>query len=174
MHTQQSKFAGKRRREAADFPGAAVILKQLKDKPKKKRVGFFSTGPPARGNKLTPLTIKNIYKSCTCITFYIGGTVIMNENGSKEIGFVTSGCPSPSLKQNISMGYVETAFAKNGTQVLFGIRKKKVSAKVAKMPFVPAKYYTGKQNTYQCIVCIYIMLISFYGGNSAMVDSVLF
>ena len=41
-------IAGKTRRKTADFPGADVILKQLKEKPLKKRVGFLSAGPPAR------------------------------------------------------------------------------------------------------------------------------
>lgn len=40
---------GKRRRAAADFPGASIILRQLKEKPLTKRVGFTSSGPPARG-----------------------------------------------------------------------------------------------------------------------------
>ena len=48
---------GKRRRRAADFPGANTILKQLKEKPKCKRVGFLSTGPPARGIQF----IQNIF-----------------------------------------------------------------------------------------------------------------
>lgn len=42
-------FPAKRRRAAADFPGSDFILKQIKDKPKEKRVGFLSKGPPARG-----------------------------------------------------------------------------------------------------------------------------
>lgn len=41
---------GKRRRAEADFPGAEVILRQIKEKAKKKRVGLLSKGPPARGN----------------------------------------------------------------------------------------------------------------------------
>lgn len=113
---------GKRRREAEDFPGASVINRQAKAKPTRKRVGFISTGAPARG-----------------------GTVILNETGEKKIGHLTSGCPSPSLKVNISMGYVELPFAKNGTKVKFEIRKKIVDAVVSKMPFVPAKYYFGKK-----------------------------
>jgi aminomethyltransferase len=43
---------GKRRRQNADFPGAKTILDQLKNKPSKKRVGFISKGPPARGIKI--------------------------------------------------------------------------------------------------------------------------
>lgn len=41
-------FPGKRRRVAMDFPGASIILAQIKQKPKKKRVGLTSTGPPIR------------------------------------------------------------------------------------------------------------------------------
>jgi hypothetical protein len=39
-----------RRRAAADFPGAEVILRKLKEKPTKRRVGFLSQGAPARGH----------------------------------------------------------------------------------------------------------------------------
>ena len=40
---------GKRRRAEANFPGADIILRQIKEKPAKKRVGLVSKGPPARG-----------------------------------------------------------------------------------------------------------------------------
>lgn len=40
--------AGKRRRAAMDFPGAAIIMAQVKEKPKRKRVGLTSVGPPIR------------------------------------------------------------------------------------------------------------------------------
>ena len=40
---------GKRRRAQADFPGAEIILRQIKEKAKRKRVGLVSKGPPARG-----------------------------------------------------------------------------------------------------------------------------
>ena len=39
----------KRRREAWDFPGGAVLRTQLQEKPSRRRVGFVSTGPVARG-----------------------------------------------------------------------------------------------------------------------------
>lgn len=42
---------GKRRRAQADFPGAEVILGQIKEKAKRKRVGLVSKGPPARGKE---------------------------------------------------------------------------------------------------------------------------
>ncbi|XP_033744875.1 aminomethyltransferase, mitochondrial-like [Pecten maximus] len=110
---------GKRRRAEANFPGADIILQQIKDKPKSKRVGFLSTGPPARA-----------------------GTVVYDEAGDRILGKLTSGCPSPSLNKNVSMGYIETPYAKNGTNVKFEVRKKLINATVSKMPFVPANYFT--------------------------------
>ena len=45
---------GKRRRvvqnNEEDFPGAEIILRQLKEKPSRKRVGLVSKGPPARSH----------------------------------------------------------------------------------------------------------------------------
>lgn len=58
-------------------------------------------------------------------------------------GEVTSGCPSPCLKQNVAMGYVDVAYAKNGTPIQVEVRKKAVKAVVTKMPFVPTNYYSG-------------------------------
>nr|CAG4648629.1 EOG090X057R [Polyphemus pediculus] len=110
----------KRRRATADFPGAAKILPQLKDTDGRRRVGFISRGPPARSH--TPIYCKE----------------------GNLIGEVTSGCPSPSLGLNVSMGYVDRQFVKGGTDVQFEIRKKMVDAQVAKMPFVATKYYIKK------------------------------
>lgn len=62
---------------------------------------------------------------------------------SSPVGEVTSGCPSPCLKTNVAMGYVDVAFAKNGTAIQVEVRKKAVPATVSKMPFVPTKYYSG-------------------------------
>ncbi|XP_062923895.1 aminomethyltransferase, mitochondrial [Mobula hypostoma] len=111
---------GKRRRAAANFPGAEIVLKQIKEKTRRKRVGLTSTGPPVRQH-----------------------TPILNVDG-KVIGEVTSGCPSPCLKQNIAMGYVDTEYSKSGTPIKVEVRKKIVDAVVTKMPFVPTKYYTVK------------------------------
>jgi aminomethyltransferase len=111
----------KRRRAEANFPGASIILQQLKDKPKRKRVGFLSTGAPARA-----------------------GTAIFDASGEEEIGQITSGCPSPSLKVNVAMGYIQTKYAKLGTDVKLQVRKKMIDASISKMPFVPAKYHMDK------------------------------
>ena len=53
----------------------------------------------------------------------------------KVIGRVTSGTQSPSLQKGIGMGYVETAFAKEGTEIFVKIRDNKVKAVVVKPPF---------------------------------------
>ena len=109
---------GKRRRQTRDFPGAEIILNQIKDKPLKKRVGIISKGPPARDH-----------------------TKILNVN-DEVIGEVTSGCPSPSLGLNVSMGYVHLSQAKNGTLLRLQVRNKLVEGTVAKMPFLPTNYFT--------------------------------
>ena len=51
------------------------------------------------------------------------------------IGKVTSGTQSPSLQKPIGMGYVNTEFAKDGTEIFIKIRDNQVKAKVAKPPF---------------------------------------
>ena len=73
-----------------------------------------------------------------------GDTLIFDENGAKNIGTVSSGCPSPVLKKNIAIGYVQREHAKVGTKVKFEVRNKMVDGVVTKMPFVPTRYYLGK------------------------------
>ena len=51
------------------------------------------------------------------------------------IGRVTSGTQSPSLQKAVGMGYVNTEFAKEGTEIYISIRDTKVKAIVAKPPF---------------------------------------
>jgi aminomethyltransferase len=51
------------------------------------------------------------------------------------IGKVTSGTQSPSLDKPIGMGYVATAFAKEGTDIQVVAGGKKLAAKVVKLPF---------------------------------------
>jgi aminomethyltransferase len=59
---------------------------------------------------------------------------IVNEAG-ENIGVVTSGTMSPSLKKGIGMGYVKTAYAKLGTEIFIQIRNKAIPAVVVKLPF---------------------------------------
>ncbi|KAH0916536.1 hypothetical protein HID58_030982 [Brassica napus] len=108
---------GKRRRAEGGFLGADVILKQLQDGPTIRRVGFFSSGPPARSH-----------------------SEVHDESGNK-IGEITSGGFSPNLKKNIAMGYVKSGQHKNGTKVKILVRGKPYEGNITKMPFVATKYY---------------------------------
>ncbi len=53
----------------------------------------------------------------------------------KTIGKVTSGTQSPSLQKAVGLGYVNNAFAKEGTEIWIRIRDNKIKAKVVKPPF---------------------------------------
>ncbi len=58
---------------------------------------------------------------------------------SEKIGGVTSGTFSPSLEVGIGMGYVETSYAAENSQIFVDIRGKKARAHVVKLPFVAKK-----------------------------------
>ncbi len=53
----------------------------------------------------------------------------------EEIGEVTSGTQSPSLKKGIGLGYVKRGFHKVDTEICIEVRKKHLKAKVVKLPF---------------------------------------
>lgn len=108
---------GKRRRAEGGFLGADKILKQLEEGPPIRRVGFISSGPPARSH-----------------------SKVLDDKGN-PIGEITSGGFSPCLKKNIAMGYVKSGKHKNGTSVKIEIRGKAYDGAISKMPFVPTKYY---------------------------------
>ncbi|XP_038207151.1 aminomethyltransferase, mitochondrial [Zerene cesonia] len=111
----------KRRRGEANFPGADIILRQIREGVSKRRVGIrLESGAPARK-----------------------GAVLKNVNG-EVIGNITSGCPSPSLGGNVAMGYILEPFKKVGTELKVNVRNKDINCAVAKMPFVPSKYYIKK------------------------------
>lgn len=59
---------------------------------------------------------------------------ILDESGT-HIGIVTSGTQSPSLQKPIGMGYVNSGFSAEGSEIFIAIRDKKVKAKVVKIPF---------------------------------------
>ena len=105
---------GKRRKEAKDFPGAASIVGVAQAI---KRVGIRPEGrAPARE-----------------------GAEIADKSG-RVIGKVTSGGFGPSLNAPVAMGYVESAFAADGTQIDLLVRGKALPAVVSPTPFVPHNY----------------------------------
>lgn len=114
---------GKRRREEGGFPGAEVILKQLKEGVSRTRIGFVIEGKP---------TARENY-------------AIYDADGTTQIGYVTSGSLSPTLEtKTIGLGYVPPQFAKIGTKIVIDIRGKKTEATVSEMPFVPTRYHRKK------------------------------
>ncbi|KAM9132898.1 aminomethyltransferase, mitochondrial isoform 2-T2 [Pangshura tecta] len=218
---------GKRRRVAMDFPGARVIVPQIKGKVKRKRVGLISTGPPIRPHMpiLSPegrpigrwgaqkwplggclglatpslaclhwppfpllchnpggrtLTLARLAWPSPCVTKsnlqssqagphvkeegtaacvgsahlgpssgggWLAHTAVLTLTHHLSLlcpGEVTSGCPSPCLKKNVAMGYVEGEQSRVGTVLAVEVRKKSCPALVTRMPFVPTRYHTLK------------------------------
>ncbi|MGO1816275.1 MAG: glycine cleavage system aminomethyltransferase GcvT [Sphingobacterium sp.] len=54
----------------------------------------------------------------------------IKDSEGNTIGRVTSGTQSPSLKKSIGLGYVDTEFSKEGTEISIGIRNQAVKAVV--------------------------------------------
>ncbi len=54
----------------------------------------------------------------------------------KEVGYVTSGTMSPSLKKGIALALVETTAADSDQLLQIGIRKRQIPAERTKLPFV--------------------------------------
>jgi len=107
----------KKRREAADFAGAARILAERESGPAVQRVGLLVTGrQPVRE-----------------------GASVVDADGA-VIGRVTSGGFAPTLGGAIAMAYVPTDLAAPGTGVRLVQRGKVHEAVVAAMPFVPHRY----------------------------------
>ncbi len=59
---------------------------------------------------------------------------ICDANG-KVIGMVTSGTQSPSLQKAIGLGYVQSDFAKENSEIFINIRENLVKAQIVKFPF---------------------------------------
>ena len=56
-------------------------------------------------------------------------------SGQKEIGRVTSGNFSPSLRRGIGIGYVDKNYAEEGSEIFVTIREREAAAVIVKMPF---------------------------------------
>ncbi|KAL4399220.1 Aminomethyltransferase, mitochondrial [Malassezia pachydermatis] len=112
---------GKDRRAAADFLGAERVLRELKEGPPRRRVGILvAAGSPARE-----------------------GAKVFAEDGTTEIGRVTSGIPSPTLGKNIAMALVKNGYHKKDTPLRVEVRNKMREAQVTRLPFVPNKFFRG-------------------------------
>lgn len=102
------------------YIGAEPILRQLDEGVARRRVGILPAGrAPVRE-----------------------GTELVNGEG-RPVGSVTSGGFGPSVGGPVAMGYVETQFGKIGSELYALVRNKQLPVSVAKMPFVPQRYYRG-------------------------------
>jgi aminomethyltransferase len=107
----------KRRRLAADFPGARRVVREFADGAERKRVGLVLDGKaPVRA-----------------------GAEIRDVSG-RRIGAVTSGGYGPTVGGPIAMAYVEAPFSVPGVKVAIDARGKSLPATVAELPFVPHRY----------------------------------
>ncbi|MEO0591102.1 MAG: glycine cleavage system aminomethyltransferase GcvT [Pseudomonadota bacterium] len=109
----------KKRREAGGYLGHGPVMKVLEDGPEQTRVGLVVEGRlPARE----------------------GAEVFV---GDAKVGTVTSGGFSPTLGYPIAMAYIDAEHAAEGAPIEIAVRKKRLTAKVSPMPFVPHRYYRG-------------------------------
>lgn len=109
----------KTRRERADFPGAAKILKQIAEGASVKRVGIrpHDRAPAREGAEIA-----------------VNGEIV---------GVVTSGGFGPTVGAPVAMGYVRSDLAKPGTALDLMVRDKARPAEIVSMPFAPHRFYRG-------------------------------
>ncbi|MEM7072170.1 MAG: glycine cleavage system aminomethyltransferase GcvT [Pseudomonadota bacterium] len=106
---------GKRRRSQGGFNGDALILHQMREGAPRKLVGLKpATRAPQRA-----------------------GSQIMDATG-REVGRITSGSFSPSIKAPIALGYV----AREALEANLYVAERKGQAQIikSKLPFVPHRY----------------------------------
>ncbi len=108
----------KRRRLEGGFPGADVIVAQLRDGPPRRRVGLVPQGKaPVRE-----------------------GAAIRSTSGA-SLGSVTSGAFGPTAEGPVAMGYVASEAAAAGTVVEVARRNAWIEAEIRQLPFVPHRYH---------------------------------
>ena len=102
---------------AGGFPGADRILDELANGASRRRVGLQPEGrAPVRTS-----------------------APVLDTDGN-TIGTVTSGVFGPSVEGPVAMGYVDTAHAATGTDILIEVRGKHLPARVADLPFITPGY----------------------------------
>ena len=107
----------KKRRDAADFPGATRIIHELKNGPNRRLVGLSASG--AR--------------------LVRDGVILLHND--KPVGSVTSGGFAPSLDRPAALGFVKAEFAVAGTSLLADTRGTPTPITVSSLPFVQHQYF---------------------------------
>ncbi len=114
---QASRRSGGAR--AGEFPGAAIILDQLKNGVSRRRVGLRPEGKaPIRH----------------------GAQLFADSQARDPIGVVTSGGFGPSINAPIAMGYIKFSHATTAAPIYAELRGERVPVRITKFPFVPPKY----------------------------------
>ncbi|MBI3893098.1 MAG: glycine cleavage system aminomethyltransferase GcvT [Candidatus Wallbacteria bacterium] len=97
--------------DKADFIGREALLGQKKTGPARRLVGFRMTGRGVARH---------------------GYEIVAD---GKPIGQVASGTFSPTLEQNLGLGFVQSSYANPGARFAVRIRSQQVEAEVVKTPF---------------------------------------
>ena len=101
------------------FPGAARILDELENGAARTRVGLRPEGrAPMRA----------------------GTELYATDEGGAPVGHVTSGAFGPTIEAPMSMAYVTSDLASEGTRLYGDVRGKRQPVTVAAMPFTPANF----------------------------------
>lgn len=104
----------------AQFPGAEIILGQLRSGAPRRRVGLRPQGrAPIRG-----------------------GATLLNRQ-DEVIGKVTSGGFGPTVDAPIAMGYVDAEYGMEGSGLMTELRGRAYPVRVTALPFVEHRYYRG-------------------------------
>ncbi len=100
------------------FIGESVILEQLKNGCKRKRVGFVVNGKiPVRA-----------------------GAKILDQDNN-EVGIITSGGFGATINKPITMGYLKAELIENTKKFKVLVRKKEVEIELTNLPFVKHNYF---------------------------------
>lgn len=111
----------RRRREAGDFPGASVILAQLRDGPPRRLVGLLvEDRQPVREG------------------------AALYQPGAGPVGRVTSGAFGPTVGRPIALALVAAAHSAPGTRLEAEVRGRRVALVVTPLPFVPHRYVRAR------------------------------
>ncbi len=103
---------------AGGFPGDTVILDQIAEGAKRRRVGLLPEGrAPMRE-----------------------GTELFASEDGDPVGRITSGGFGPSLGAPVAMGYVPIDLAAPDTRLFGSVRGKMLPVTVARMPFIETRY----------------------------------
>lgn len=106
--------------DGACFPGAEVVLDQIRNGAKRTRIGLIPEGrAPVRE-----------------------GVEILNDN-NEVVGRISSGGFGPTVGGPIAMAYVEREYAVEGSRLNAILRNKPCSVKVSALPFIQHRYFSS-------------------------------